>query len=480
MIISTSDLKNIIDQYGEPAFQNKKGELSKLNDIFWAAYYSRSREKFILEPAEKTFYDYSCAHGIFDSKSEDVIRTELNALILHASRNWSGYEGINSFRNAENLRGTLLHLRGLVEERDFFNNSELLVHLCNCTLRFDPDGAKFDIESFSPQQRCRNRSPIKYDVTARCPEFEAKLLSHISKDDKHILQKYAGQCLLGRNLIQRFLILDGIGSSSKSAFVLVLNGIVGPRNSYQLRTKHLDDRFEIGRMLGRTLLIGPDVKGNFLSVPSSYLIKALVGGDQLDAELKGSNNKFHIYGIFNLVITSNGRLFLYLDSDQSAWQRRLLIARYEKPYDGKRIFEIDKYLLTREASGILNWCIEGLQMLLDDYTKTGDIVLPTSQQNRISDLLNESDSLQIFVSNEVVRDDRKMASGESYSLTTEEIVTEYFDNCVNVKDWTPISKNVAEKRLPDLMLRHFNAPKSHDLIRAGKRNQRGFWHVKWC
>jgi putative DNA primase/helicase len=372
-----------------------------------------------------------------------------------------------------------LYLRGLIEKRDFFNNCELLVHLSNCTLRFNPDGRDFDVEPFSPLQRCRNRSPIKYDVTARCPEFETKLLGHISDDDKRILQKYAGQCLLGRNLIQRFLILDGIGSSSKSAFVLVLNGIVGPRNSYQLRTKHLDDRFEIGRMLGRTLLIGPDVKGNFLSVPGSYLIKALVGGDQLDAELKGSNDKFHIYGIFNLVITSNGRLFLYLDSDQSAWQRRLLIARYEKPYDGKRIFDVDKYLLSREAPGILNWCIKGLQMLLSDYEKTGDILLPSSQQHRISALLNESDSLQIFVGNEIVRDDSKMSNGESYSLTTEEIVTEYFDNCVNVKNWTPLSKDIAEKRLPDLMLRHFNAPKSHDLVRSGRKNQRGFWYVKW-
>jgi len=478
-MISLTDLKRLIDQFGKPVFQNKKGDLSKLNDVFWAAYYSQGREKIIFEPAEKKFYDYSSRHGIFDSKSEDIIRTELNALVLDAARNWDGYAGIDSFRNAENFRGTLLYLRGLIEKRDFFNNCELLVHLSNCTLRFNPDGRDFDVEPFSPLQRCRNRSPIKYDVTARCPEFETKLLGHISDDDKRILQKYAGQCLLGRNLIQRFLILDGIGSSSKSAFVLVLNGIVGPRNSYQLRTKHLDDRFEIGRMLGRTLLIGPDVKGNFLSVPGSYLIKALVGGDQLDAELKGSNGKFHIYGIFHLVITSNGRLFLYLDSDQSAWQRRLLIARYEKPYDGKRIFDVDKYLLSREAPGILNWCIKGLQMLLSDYEKTGDILLPSSQQHRISALLNESDSLQIFVGNKIVRDNSKMSNGESYSLTTEEIVTEYFDNCVNVKNWTPLSKDIAEKRLPDLMLRHFNAPKSHDLVRSGRKNQRGFWYVKW-
>jgi hypothetical protein len=76
--------------------------ISKLNDVFWAAYYSQGREKIIFEPAEKKFYDYSSRHGIFDSKSEDIIRTELNALVLDAARNWDGYAGIDSFRNAEN------------------------------------------------------------------------------------------------------------------------------------------------------------------------------------------------------------------------------------------------------------------------------------------------------------------------------------------------------------------------------------------
>ena len=174
-------------------------------------------------------------------------------------------------RTTGNLAATVSHLRGQIEARDFFNRVSNCIHLGNCMLKFRDDGS-FSVEGFSPEHRSRNRSPINYDPKATCPEFEKKLLSHVSDDDKIILQKYSGQCLLGRNLIQRFLILDGVGGSSKSAFVLVLNGIIGPQNSYELRTRHLGDRFEIGRMIGRTLLIGPDVKGNFLSVPGSYLI----------------------------------------------------------------------------------------------------------------------------------------------------------------------------------------------------------------
>jgi phage/plasmid-associated DNA primase len=353
----------------------------------------------------------------------------------------------------------------------------LLVHLENCTLKFDLDG-RYTLENFSSAHRCRNRSPIKYDPKAKCLEFEEKLLGHVSHEDRIILQKYGGQCLLGRNLMQRFLILDGVGSSSKSAFALVLNGVVGKENSYELRTHLLDDRFEIGRMIGHTLLIGPDVKGNFLSIPSSNRLKALVGGDKMNAELKNSNGIFPVYGTFNLVITSNSRLRIHLDEDASAWMRRLLIARYEKPYDGKRIFEIERHLLTREGSGILNWCLKGLQMLLNDYTQTGDIILPDSQKTRIGDLLNESDSIRIFVSTQIIRDDSKTKDRESHSLTTDEIVKDYWSDCIN-KNWTPLSKEEAEKQLPDLMLRYFNVTKSNDIDRAPRRTLRGFWHVKF-
>lgn len=282
------------------------------------------------------------------------------------------------------------------------------------------------------------------------------------------------------NLTQRFIILDGIGGASKSALVGVLNGIVGSQNVYGLRTSLLNERFEIGRMIGRTLLIGPDVKGNFLSESGAHWIKALVGGDPLVAETKNSNQKFTIYGLFNLLITSNVRLQIHLDGDESAWERRLIIVRYDKVYNGQRIFEVEKYLLDKEAPGILNWCIDGLSMLYRDYSGSGDIILTADQQKRVSDLLAESDSLRLFVRNEIVRDDTKMGNGSSYSLTTKEIIDEYIEDCAKVKNWTPISGASAEKRLPVLMLQCFGVGKSHDILRPpSKGKHRGFWNVRF-
>jgi hypothetical protein len=117
-------------------------------------------------------------------------------------------------------------------------------------------------------------------------------------------------------------------------------------------------------------------------------------------------------------------------------------------------------------------------MLFEDYAQAGDIILSGNQQKRVSDLLAESDSLRLFVTNEIIRDDTPMGNGESHSLTTEEIITKYIEDCVKVKQWTPVATATVEKYLPDLMLRYFGSAKSHGIKRNGKP-KRGFWNVRW-
>jgi hypothetical protein len=89
------NLKALIDQFGEPGYANSKGQLTKLNDNFWAAFYAQSRERIIFEPAEREFYDYIPILGIYDPKSADVIRTELSAIIFDGAKNWNGWFGMS-------------------------------------------------------------------------------------------------------------------------------------------------------------------------------------------------------------------------------------------------------------------------------------------------------------------------------------------------------------------------------------------------
>ena len=73
------------------------------------------------------------------------------------------------------------------------------------------------------------------------------------------------------------------------------------------------------------------------------------------------------------VITSNARLRVLLSGDVGAWRRQLLIVRCEAPKPTKPIPDFGKLLIREEGSGILNFGLGGIELLLQDVDETGDI-----------------------------------------------------------------------------------------------------------
>ncbi len=464
-----NDGKELVERYGFPAFKNEKGKVSKLNEPFWAAYHAAHEPGMLFEADLEEFYCYDPETGLFQPRSRDLIRKKLAEQILERSRAWPGLAELERFRNESQLHGILAHLRGELEQHNAFSPQGNIIHLANCVLELEPDGS-FSRRPFSPKYRSRNRSPILYDEKAECPSFKEKILGHMEEDDRALLQQYCGQCLLGRNLTQRILLLDGVGQASKGAVVLITAGIIGEKNTYELRTEHLGGRFEIGRMIGKTLLLGSDVKADFLSREGASRLKALVGGDILEAERKTSNKELLISGDFNAMITSNSRLRVRLEGDRSAWERRLAIAKYDKPFKGNKIPDIDKLLLESEGNGILNWFIEGARKLLKSIDETGDISLSSCQRERVKTLLSESDSLRIFLRENIVGD-------RGPNLTGDEIIDEYNLSCIKA-GWNPIPRRIAQEQLENLMLELFSAAKSNCVKRDGK-DRRGFFNIRF-
>jgi putative DNA primase/helicase len=460
--------RQIQKQHGAPVFWDKKAEsIVQINEPFWAALFAQ--ENIIIhEYLEQRFYLYHQHTGLYVPESNDEVRTKLAATLLRASRQWPSLKEIEKFQAAQSLRGVIEHLQGQVKRRDFFDKTEPLVHVANCVLRIKDNG--FSSEAFSPEHRSRNRSPISYDAKAQCPRFKNELLAPLDDDDRELIQKYSGQLLLGINKAQRILLLEGKAGAGKTTLALVLKGIVGAQNIEGLRTEHLEERFEIGRFLDKTLLLGADVKDRFLSSKGAYKLKALVGGDSLPAELKGSNSRFDVEGRFNVLITSNARLRVRLQGDQDAWRRRLTVVRYEQERQNKRIDEFHQVLLREEASGILNWCLEGLLKLLSDLREFGDIRLSSRQKARVEALLTESDSLKLFLI-------RSLVGSQNCNVTVNEIVEAYYKDCAS-NQWTPQAVTIVRSDLDDFILELFGVCKSNCVKRDGK-DQRGFFNIRF-
>ena len=274
--------------------------------------------------------------------------------------------------------------------------------------------------------------------------------------------------ILGNNLIQKLLILDGKPGRGKSTLALIIQSLVGQVNVTELRTRHLSDRFELFCYLKKNLLVGVDVPGQFLSEKGAYVIKGLVGGERFDAEQKCGTGSFPVQGNFCILITSNSRLQVRLDGDTGAWKRRLLIIRFEASAPAKKIPEFKDVLIREEGSGILNWALRGLGMLLQDIREHGDVQLTEAQDKIVDGLLAESDSLRHFLM-------EKVEQKQTADLSITEIVEAYAEYCPD-KGWNPKPITIIYRELESLMLELFKTSKSHSLKRDG-RNAKGFRRV---
>jgi putative DNA primase/helicase len=453
-------------RYGEPYYTDEHGNPCSLNENFWAGLFA-SENIVLWEPLERAFYSYNAEIGIYEEISVDLIKRRLSDRLLEASRQMNCFF-LEKQRTDARLNSIAAHLRGILECRGAFVQRERRIHLANGIFRFENGG---ELLPFSPEFLSRNRSPIVFDESAKCERFLNELvLCAMQEDDVVLVQKYFGLCVLGFNLIQRMLILDGLAKRGKTQLANVIQAIVGRLNCTQLRTEWLADRFETYRFIKKTLLIGVDVAPNFLSTKGASILKGLVGGDWFDAEQKHGTGSFQFQGNFCVVVTSNTRLRVRLCGDIGAWRRRLLIVRYEGPKPPKEIPDFGEKLAREEGSGILNFALAGLAMLLKDIDELGNIALTERQKTIVDNLLAESDSLRLFLQEAIAE-----ADGEDLSVN--EIVEAYAAFCPE-KGWNPLAITEVHRSLEGLMLELFHVTKSH-CIKRNDRSVRGFFGVRF-
>jgi phage/plasmid-associated DNA primase len=371
-------------------------------------------------------------------------------------------------RTDARLNNVVAHLRGILEQRGAFSERQRTLHLENGVFSFANGG---ELLPFSPVFVSRNRSPISFDENANCERFLDELVHPaVHPEDVVLIQKYGGLSLLGVNLIQRMLILDGESARGKTQLANVIQAVVGRENVTQLRTKWLAERFETYRFLKKTLLVGVDVEPDFLSTKGAAVLKGLVGGDWLDAEQKLGTGSFPMQGNFCVIVTSNTRLRVRLFGDVGAWRRRILIVRYEAPAPKKIIPDFGAMLVREEGPGILNFFIAGLDMVLRDIEQSadGDIALTARQKKVVDSLLAESDSLHFFLA-------QRVEKAPDADLSVKEIVEAYAAFCPEMS-WRPLPITEIHASLEGLMLELFQVTKSHCIKRQDK-SVRGFFGV---
>ncbi len=456
---------DLVREYGEPLEISEKGAI-RLNHAFFVAQYA-VEHLTLHDPAEKAFYAYEEARGLWRKQSEYSIKEQFSR-DLKAFADLMRLPGIHFMRTHALLSSLTELLRGHVERIGTFQMRRDVIHLGNGMLFIQ--GERPELHPFGPDYYSRNQCPLDWIPGTQCPVFVEQLLTQaLGPDDIDLLQRWAGSLLVGGNVAQRILLLTGTAGGGKSTFLEVIENIVGEDNIHELRTEHLHERFELQFFIGKTLLTGKDVPGDFLQRRGASMLKKLVGNDLISPERKGGNDVLRLRGNFDVAITANSRLHVRLDGDAEAWRRRLLVIRYELPKPKTRIANFGQKLLEQEGPGILNWMLEGAKRYLRELEVHGDYQLTDRQIQRVDDLLAESDSVRAFVRSCVTAD-------VMHDATTDELVKAYRDFCER-KGWDAQSQRQVERQLPDLMLECFGTARSHKIEREG-RTARGYNGVR--
>jgi P4 family phage/plasmid primase-like protien len=287
----------------------------------------------------------------------------------------------------------------------------------------------------------------------------------LEKDQIELLQKFCGMVLLGINKAEKVLLMFGTAGGGKTKMLEVISTLIGQNNIRELRTQHLQKQFEIAAYRGKTLLIGSDVKPDFLMQDGASTLKALTGGDFMTGEVKNGGH-INIKGIFNVAISSNTILTVRLEQDAKAWERRLLVLKYAKPKTNNPDSELARKILENEAAGVLCWMYEGYKKLRENNFK---ISLNERLTRDRDDILHASSAPELLVRDRLVE--------KSGASMTKEVARKLYHDYCQERGWPKGSTKSFPSRIESEIENRFGITVSNNIRPEGKEGgQVKGWH----
>lgn len=302
----------------------------------------------------------------------------------------------------------------------FFSNEQLdvndyLLNVQNGTL--DLSGNEPVFLSHSPDMLLSKLCNAEYNPAADCREWKKFLLEIMQGDTEKTLylQKIAGLSLTGNTEQETCFILFGSTTrNGKSTFCETLIYLLG---DYALTMKpeslavkqNLDSRQasgDIARLAGCRFCNASEPPKRMLF--DTALLKSLLGRDSITARHL-HQREFSFIPKFKLVINTN---YLPTITDDTVFSSgRINVISFDRHFEPQ---EQDKDLKNRlrdrtELSGILNWCIEGLQL----YRKEG-LKPPVAVQTATNTYRTDSDKLGNFINECLTKTDKNSKAKDVY------------------------------------------------------------------
>lgn len=242
------------------------------------------------------------------------------------------------------------------EDHTIFDTDALLINLANGT---------FDLETMvlrahNPADYLTRMSKVSYSPDATCPTFMRFINEAMGQDEAMVdfMQRVAGYCLTGLTTAHQFYFFYGEGGNGKTTLIEIFRYILQPycqsipSAELMANINPSPIRHHIANLRGSRIAIASEV-GTGCRLDEAK-VKDLTGGDTVVADKKGQN-AIEFKPSFKLMMYGNYKPSVK-DSSDGIWRRLVEVPFEFKPE--KKDDDLPKKLVA-EASGILNWMIEG-------------------------------------------------------------------------------------------------------------------------
>lgn len=239
------------------------------------------------------------------------------------------------------------------------------------------------------EYRFTTQIQANYDPDAKCTKWESFLLEMLDDDQSKIkiLQEYCGYSLDYSVNVEMILFLLGRGANGKSVTCDAVKSVIGYGNYDTISLDDLKNKNYIAELLGKLVNISTESQAKAEVYESN--LKRLASGEEIKVDRKFKHpfnfksNCKHIYCLNNLPRVG--------DKTDAFFRRVLPIPFNRQVEKDKRILGLGALIGKEEASGILNWMIDGyfrlkdnnwqfthseqVQHLLDEYRRDNNNVL---------------------------------------------------------------------------------------------------------
>ena len=326
---------------------------------------------------------------------------------------------------------------------DFDTNSSL-VTVANGVL--NPDTR--ELYDFDPRRMMTRQMPVAFDLEAKAPRFE-KFLADVlpSAKMREYVQRAMGYTLLGENDQRVIFQVYGPSGTGKSQFLNIFEGIFGdfghtaPETA--LRETRNETSFELHSLRGKRFVTTSETSET--AVMNEALIKRITGRDNVTTR-----------GLYESPVTWTPECAIWLatnfapkmNSDDAAIWARVKAILFDQQFSreaGTAEPDLGKKILAEEASGILNWLLEGVRR----YREHG-LAEPSEVTEAVEAQRLESDNVAQFISTSL--DEGRLVADAEADVQTSVLYRMYTAWC-REENYAPLGQRRFNNRVEALKYR---------------------------